>query len=68
MKKGHFWFSQNQWRSIYKTGIRNRNYAMINGKEVEYTEKRAGAIKKPRGSWDDYEYLGFGYYYRSGKV
>ena len=56
-KYGHFWYSVKQ-REIGKQ--HGRNYAIIGDKTVLYTEWTQK--KKPSGSWDDYEYLGYGEY------
>lgn len=67
-EKRHYWYSEKQREARCRFSElqgRHRNYAMIDGKEVEYTE--ATQKKRPFGKWDDYKYLGYGEYSRSKK-
>lgn len=67
--KAHFWYSEKQGevQRLFRlqTTVFFRNFAKIDGKEVEYTEMRSDGVKKPIGKWDDYEYLGYGEYSRT---
>ena len=58
MMYGHFWYSEKQ---RHVRDLCKANFAMINGKRMEYTEMN-GKRKKAGGLWDDYQYLGYGYF------
>jgi len=58
---GHFWYSEKQRRVGQLLGSREGwNYALIDGREVRYTEWTD--CTKDKSNWDDAIYLGYGRY------
>lgn len=66
----HFWYSEQQARARAKIE-EPRVYARVWGRVVEYTEMAPIhslsdlLSSRPAGTWDDYHWLGLGWFYGS---
>jgi len=66
MLEGHFWYSEKQAETIQHMGHYHTNYCQLdNGKIVVYTEMAND--NHPNGKWEDYKYLGHGFYHHTAQ-